>query len=119
MRVMIVGASRSPDKFGNKAVRAYMRQGHDVFPVNPNAHEIHGAPAYPTVADVPGPIDRASIYLHPEAGRDVLSQIAARADVAEVWLNPGAESDELIKHAESLGISPVVACSITGIGETP
>lgn len=119
MRVMIVGASRNPAKFGNKAVRAYSRQGHDVLPVNPNADEIEGFRAYRSIADVPGPIDRATIYLHPREGMDAIRQIARRNDISEVWINPGAESPELIDLARSLGLSPIQACSIVAIGERP
>jgi len=119
MRVMVIGASTNPDKFGNKAVRAYLRQGHQVLPVNPRADQIEGLPTYPTVADVPGPIDRATMYLPPKRGMDVLEPLAARGDVTELWLNPGAESDELIARARSLGLEPIVACSIIAIGERP
>ena len=43
--VIVVGASRSRDKFGNKAVRAYQSQGHRVIPINPSAEEIEGLKA--------------------------------------------------------------------------
>ncbi len=119
MRVMIVGASQDSSKFGYKAVAAYSRQGHEVLPVNPRGGEIYGHHVFESIDDVPGPIDRASIYLPPEKGFDVMDAIAQRADVSEVWLNPGAESEELIAHARSLGIEPIVACSIVDIGEMP
>jgi acyl-CoA synthetase (NDP forming) len=38
---------------------------------------------------------------------------------AEVWLNPGSESDELIARARALGVEPITACSIVGIGMSP
>jgi predicted CoA-binding protein len=119
MRVMIVGASTDPAKFGNKAVRAHIRQGHTVLPVNPRADDIEGIPCYRTVAEVPGPIDRASVYVPPARGFVVVDELAARGDVAELWLNPGAESPELIEHARSAGFEPIVACSILAIGEHP
>lgn len=119
MRVMVVGASRNPAKFGNKAVRAYLRQGHEVLPVNPNADEIEGVRAYRSIAAVPGPIDRATIYLHPRDGMDAIREIAERGDVDEVWINPGAESPELMDLARSLNIDPIRACSIVAIGERP
>ena len=42
-----------------------------------------------------------------------------RKGIAEVWLNPGADSDELIARARALQIQPIVACSIVAIGENP
>ena len=61
--------------------------------------------------DVPGPIDMASFYVPPEIGEQVIDEIA-RKQIAEVWLNPGAESDALIARARALAIQPIVACSI-------
>jgi hypothetical protein len=116
---MVIGASRNPDKFGNKAVRAYIRQGHMVFPVNPNEKQIEGLTCYANVTDVPGPIDRALVYLPPSAGLTVLEDLAGRDDVGELWLNPGSESEEIVAKAKSLGFHPIQACSIVDIGERP
>ena len=43
MRIAIIGASADRDKYGNKAVRAYLRLGHEVMPVHPSARVIEGA----------------------------------------------------------------------------
>ena len=102
----------------NKAVRAFLRQGYDVVPVNPHATTIEGLQAYRSVLDVPGPIDMATVYLPPETGLAVIEEIA-RKGIPEVWLNPGAESPALVAAARTLGLSPIEACSIVGIGETP
>jgi predicted CoA-binding protein len=116
---MIIGASSNREKFGNKSVRAHLRAGHEVFPVNPRATEIEGVKCYPTAAAVPGPIDRVSMYLPPALGIRVLPELAERGDVAELWLNPGAESPELVREARRLGFEPILACSIIDIGERP
>ncbi len=116
---MIIGASNDRHKFGNKAVRAYLRRGEIVLPVNPNEREIEGQHAWAKVADVPGPIDRALFYVPAKVGMRVIEEVARRGDVGEVWLNPGAESDELIARAKSLGFDPIMACAIVDIGETP
>jgi len=119
MRVMVIGASTRTEKYGNRAVRAYLRQGHEVLPVHPSAERIEGVRAYGDVADVPGPVDRATLYLPPEKGIDVLASLAARGDVTELWVNPGAESPALIEQAKRLGLEPIQACSIVAIGESP
>ncbi len=119
MRVMVVGASRNPEKYGNKAVAAYKRQGHEVLPVNPAGGEIEGFTVYTDIASVPGPLDRATLYLPPESGMEAIEAIAQRGDVKEVWLNPGSESPELVDKAKELGLDPIQACSIVAIGERP
>jgi len=116
--VAVIGASRDRHKFGNRAVRAFREQGYTVVPINPNETEIEGLKAYPSVLDVPGPIDMATMYVPPDVGERLIHEIA-RKRIAEVWLNPGAESVELIARAKALQIEPIVACSVVAIGVDP
>lgn len=116
--VAIIGASADPRKFGNRAVRAFRRQGYTVFPINPHEAEVDGLKTYASVLDVSGPIDMASFYVPPEIGEGVMREVATK-QIPEVWLNPGSESDELVRLARSLKIEPILACSIIGIGENP
>ena len=116
--VAVIGASGDRNKFGNRAVRAFQAQGYTVVPINPHEAAVEGLKTYPTVLDYPGTIDMASIYLPPEIGEQVIGEIAQKG-ITEVWLNPGAESDELIARAKALHIQPIVACSIVAIGENP
>ena len=116
--VAVIGASNNRRKFGNRALRAYRDQGYTVVPINPHEPEVEGMKAYASVLDVPGPIDMASFYVPPEVGEEIIGDIA-RKQIAEVWLNPGAESDELIARARALSIKPIVACSIVALGRNP
>ena len=116
--VAVIGASSDRRKFGNRAVRAFREQGYTVVPINPHEAEVEGLKAYASVLDVPGPIDMATLYVPPEVGERVIEEIARRR-IAEVWLNPGAESDELVARARALSIQPIVACSIVAIGKNP
>ena len=116
--VAIIGASNDRQKFGNRAVRAFHRQGYTVIPINPHQREVEGLPAYASVLDVPIAIDMASFYVPPEVGERVIDEVA-RKRIPEVWLNPGSESDGLIARARALSIQPIVACSIVAIGQNP
>ena len=116
--VAVIGASSNRRKFGNRALRAFRQQGYSVVAINPNEAEVEGQRTYGSVLDVPGPIDMASFYVPPEVGERVIDEVA-RKGIAEVWLNPGAESDALIARAKSLNIRPIVACSVMAIGEDP
>lgn len=117
--VAILGASRDRHKFGNKSVRAHYQQGYKVYPVNPHAEEIEGLRCYPNLAAVPvEKLDRISVYLPPEIGISLLPEIKARG-AAEVWLNPGSESPELLSLADELGLEVIQACSIVDVGLSP
>jgi predicted CoA-binding protein len=116
--IAVIGASSDRRKFGNKAVRAFRQQGYTVVPVNPRESMIEGDRAYASVLDYPGPIDEATVYVPPEIGVQVMDEIAQK-QIPSVWLNPGADAPEVVARARALGIRPVVACSILGVGESP
>jgi predicted CoA-binding protein len=116
--VAVIGASSNPRKFGNRAIRAFRRQGYTVIPINPHETTVEGLKSYASVLDVPGTIDMATFYVPPEVGRQVMADVA-RKGIPEVWLNPGSESPELVQLARSLNVEPILACSILGIGENP
>jgi predicted CoA-binding protein len=116
--VAVIGASSNRDKYGNKALRAFARQGYTVIPINPNETEVEGHKTYPSVLDVPGPIDMATVYVPESAGVKVMDDLAKKG-VGEVWLNPGADEPEVVNRARSLGLKTIIACSIIGIGDSP
>jgi predicted CoA-binding protein len=116
--VAIIGASNDRSKYGNKAVRAFLEQGYKVYPVNPKETEIEGLPVFKSIADVPGRPDMVSVYVPPDVLLGLLPEIAAKG-CDELWVNPGAESEEAIAEAERLGLNVIQACSIVGVGVSP
>lgn len=116
--IAVIGASSNRAKYGNKALRAYERQGFKVLAINPNETEVEGHRTYASVLDVPDPIDMATLYVQPDVGVRVLEEIAKKG-IPEVWLNPGADEPEVVARARALGINPIMACSIMGIGDSP
>ena len=116
--VAIVGASADRSKYSNKSVRAHAKQGWEVYPVNPKGGELEGLKVYTTLDEIPVKLDRVSLYLPPPVGVKLLPQIAA-ANPGEFFVNPGAESDELVEQAKQLGLDPLLACSILDVGANP
>ena len=116
--VAIIGASADRSKFSNKSIRAHLKQGWEVYPVNPKGGEIEGLKVFESVQDIPVKLDRVSLYLPAGVGLIVLPDIAA-VSPAEFFVNPGAESDVLIDRARELGLDPILACSIVDVGMTP
>lgn len=118
LTVAILGASPDHQKYGNKSVRAHLRAGYRVFPVNPTEPEIEGLPAYAALADLPEAVERISVYLPPPVTRRLLPEIAA-AGAREVWFNPGAADRATLEQARELGIAVVDGCSIVDLGLSP
>jgi predicted CoA-binding protein len=116
--VAIIGASANRAKFGNRALRAFERQGYRVLAINPNEAEVEGHKTYASVLDVAEPIDMATVYVPGAVGVKIMDDLAKKG-VPEVWLNPGADDDPVLARARELGLKVIVACSIMGIGESP
>jgi len=78
--VAIIGASRDPNKLGYGVVRnltEYRYQG-GIYPVNPVASDILEHTCFPTVADVPDPVDLAVVVLPAPLVADVLGECGRR-----------------------------------------
>ena len=106
----IVGASADRSKFSNKSVHAHLRAGYDVYPVNPKEETIERLKCYKSVAHIPVTLDRVSLYLPPQVGLKMLDEVAKKG-CKELWVNPGAESPQLMEKAQSLGLNAIFACS--------
>jgi predicted CoA-binding protein len=125
--IAVVGASASRHKFGNKCVRAYRDAGYQVYPVNPSERVIEGLPVFRTLADVPAPLERISVYLPPPLTLSLLPAIAravtagsaGSAAGTEVWFNPGSADSAVLAEARRLGIAARPGCSIVDIGRRP
>jgi len=116
--VAVIGASSNRSKYGNKALRAYAAEGRTVYPINPNEEQIEGLKAYASVLDVPGPIDMATFYLPPKWGLAAADGVIEKG-IPVVYLNPGAESPELVEKLQNAGVEVIQACSIVAIGRSP
>ena len=110
LSVSIIGASADRGKFSNKSIHAHLRAGYDIYPVNPKEDAIEGLKCYKSILDVPVDLDRISLYLPPPVAVKVLDDIAKKG-CKELWVNPGAESPELMEKAEKLGLNTIFACS--------
>lgn len=116
--VIVVGAGDDRRRFANKAVRAYLEAGYRVFPVHPTATECEGLPVAPSVSAVAETAELLLMYVRPELGLSVAREAASRG-VKRIYLNPGTESEALVREIERLGMEPVEACAIVALGRSP
>ncbi len=78
--IAFIGASTSPSKLGYRSIKNLIDFGYKgkIYPIHPKADEICGLRAYPSILEVPGPVDRAYIAVGAAQVPDTLSACAAR-----------------------------------------
>ena len=66
----------------------------------------------------PEHIDLATVYVQPDVALRLLREFDEKR-IPEIWINPGAESDELLIEARRRKLNVIAACSIVAIGRNP
>jgi uncharacterized protein len=117
-RVAVIGAVHDRSKYANKAVRAFLKSHHVVYPVHPAQTEAEGLVCYKSIADIPEKPDIVSVYVGPARLLELLPAIALKG-CGELWLNPGTESPAVFEKARELGLKTVQTCSILAVGFSP
>jgi len=114
----VVGASPKRDRASNQIVRELDERGFTVYPVRPATPEIEGLACYASLADVQGQIEVVDLVVNPEVGIRVMEQVR-ELGIKYVWVQPGAESDEIRRFAEKHDIVAVEACVLVGLRRFP
>jgi len=89
--IAVIGASRDPEKLGY-AVLANLKEGGfpgALYPVNPRADEILELRAYPSVLDIPGPVDLAVVVIPYPLVPTVVEQCGQKGVGAVVVISAG------------------------------
>jgi len=122
--IAVVGASPDPTKYAN-VVPEYLRsQGYRIIPVNPGHDEILGEKAYPTLLDIPEPVDVVEVFRPAEDAPEVATNAAA-IGAKVLWLQLGIVSEEAGQIALDAGMTVVMdRCmgqmhAVLGLGPGP
>jgi predicted CoA-binding protein len=108
--IAIVGASSNPDKASYGIMRKLQQAGYRVIPVNPRETEILGEPSYPSLLDVPEPVDIVDVFRRAEDTPGIADE-AATIGAKVVWLQSGISSEEAAERAIKGGLIAVMdAC---------
>jgi uncharacterized protein len=101
--ITVVGASRSPAKAAHSVPALMQRHGWRIIPVNPHATSLLGTRAYPSLAEVPGPVGLVNVFRPSEDAAGVARQ-AVSAGAHALWLQLGIVSPEARAIAEAAGL---------------
>lgn len=104
--IAVVGCSATPGKEAHEIPKRVLEAGYEVYPVNPSAKEIFGRKVYPSLAEVPKPIDIVNVF-RPSAEAPEVARQAVAAGARALWLQTGIESAEARRIAEEAGLEYV------------
>ena len=108
--IAMVGASSNPDRDSHGIMQKLQKIGYKVIPVNPRETEILGEQAYPSLKDIPVPIDIVDVFRKSEDTPGIADEAVAVGAKA-LWLQTGISNDEAAKRAEAAGLLAVMdAC---------
>ncbi len=113
----VVGASSRRHKYGNKVLRCYQQNGRRAIPVNPREQVIEGATCVASVLELPDDVMSISVITPPAFTERVVEE-AARKGIENVWMQPGAESEQAIATCEAAGINVIAdgSCVLVVLG---
>jgi uncharacterized protein len=113
----VIGASANRDKYGNKVLRVYLQHGRKAIPVNPREKEIEGIPCVASVEELPPNVKSISIITPPQVTEQMVDK-AITAGIANIWMQPGAESPAAIEKCRKNNINVIAdgSCILVVLG---
>ncbi len=89
--VAVIGASSDPSKLSHGVVRNLKNGGYPrpIYPVNPRGGEILGLPVYPSILDVPDPVELGVVMIPAPLVPDALSECGRRGLKAVIVITGG------------------------------
>jgi uncharacterized protein len=104
--VAVVGLSRDPAKAAHAVPAGLQAAGFRIVPVNPEATELLGEPAFATLAAIPFPIELVLVFRPARFAPEIARQAVAIGAQA-LWLQQGIYSSEARRIAKEAGLQYV------------
>ena len=101
--IAVVGCSPKPERSSYQMTDFLIQQGYYVYPVHPKATNILGQTVYPSLADIPEPIDIVNVFRKSEYTPGIAQQ-AANIQAKTLWLQQGIQHSEAYQIAQQHGI---------------
>jgi predicted CoA-binding protein len=103
----MVGLSASPHKASHFVATYLQYNGYRVIPVNPRETEILGQTCYPSLRDVPVPLDVVNVFRAPDALPGI-ARDAVAVSAGALWCQFGVINMEGARIAEDGGLTVIM-----------
>ncbi len=104
--IAVVGISNKPDRPSYHVAAEMQRRGYRIVPVNPVLKEVLGEACYPSLREIPFPVDLVDVFRAPEFVPQIVEDTIA-IGAKYLWLQEGVTHPDAIAHAEASGIHVV------------
>ncbi len=104
--VAVIGMSKNQEKAAHFVPKYLLQNGFNIIPVNPTANKILEKKCYPSVEDVPEPIDIVDVFRPSDQVLPVVQQ-AIKKKPKVIWLQQGIHNAEAEELARKEGIKVV------------
>lgn len=111
MKVLIIGASKKPERYAYMAMKMLEEKGHEVILFNPALEEIEGRAVIQDLSLIKEKIDTITLYVGPKNIEPLVDAILTLKP-RRIISNPGTENTFLPEKARSLGIEYIEACTL-------
>jgi hypothetical protein len=105
--IAVVGASPDDGKYSHVVPSYLMDQGYRIIPVTPAHEEVFGEKAYPTLLDIPEPVDVVEVF-RPSDEAPGIAENAVAIGAKVLWLQLGVVSEEAGAIAQEAGLTFVM-----------
>jgi predicted CoA-binding protein len=105
--IAIVGLSANELRASNFVGYYLKRHGYRVIPVNPRETEILGEVSYPSLLEVPEPVDIVNVFRAPDA-LPAIAQAAVAIHAGALWCQFGVVNAEAARIAEAGGVTVIM-----------
>ncbi len=125
--IAIIGASRQPGKIGYEILRNLKEYGYKgkIFPVNPKANEILGFKCYPSVLDIPDPVDVAIVSVPAQLVPKVIEDCGKKGVKVAIIISSGFKEvgnveleEQVVNIAKKYGVR-IIGPNVFGYVYTP
>jgi len=104
--VAVIGMSKNQEKAAHYVPKYLSQNGYNIMPVNPTADKILDKKCYPSVEDIPEPIDIVDVFRPSDQVLPVVQQ-AIKMKPKVIWLQEGIHNAEAEELARKEGIKVI------------
>lgn len=108
-KIAVVGVSSNKEKYGYKIFKDLIKNGYEVWGINPNLKELEGTPIYPSLKELPEKPEKVIVVVRPDVTKKIVDE-CIDIGVKEIWFQPGSENEDAIEQARKAGIKVITAC---------